>query len=132
RGAYENSSPGQRFRAFLDEVFPGMRARLEADFFNHHSQLFPTGTYLLCLSEHVNDEDATGRLSMWRAYGRGTGVAIVMNSAPFLGGSDVLKAYTSPVAYLSDETFVEEFAKVVDNVEANRGFIARCDETVVQ
>ena len=41
-------------------------------------------TYLTSISEHRNKEDTFGRLSMWRAYGETTGVALVMNNSPFL------------------------------------------------
>lgn len=36
-------------------------------------------TYISCLSEHLPEEDSIGRLSMWRAYGNSSGVALVIN-----------------------------------------------------
>src|SRR5690606_23126401 len=57
------------------------------------------GTYLTCLSEHEPEEDNLGRLSMWRAYGGRSGVALVLNRTPFEADTDVLKAYSAPVFY---------------------------------
>lgn len=36
-------------------------------------------TYISCLSEHLPEEDTIGRLSMWRAYGNSSGIALVIN-----------------------------------------------------
>jgi hypothetical protein len=45
---------------------------------------------------------------MWRAYGaHGKSVALVMNIAPFVAETNVLKAYSIPVLYLSDTEFTD-------------------------
>ena len=36
-------------------------------------------TYVACVSEHRDQEDVHGRLSMWRAFGRGARVALVFH-----------------------------------------------------
>ena len=74
-----------------------------------------TSTFIACLSEHnpdsaVLDEDKNGRLSMWRAYGRSSGIAFIMNNGPFLRPSSALKAYASPVSYLTEEEFDTRFS----------------------
>lgn len=35
-------------------------------------------SYITCFSEHLESEDKYGRLSMWRGYGKGTGIALVL------------------------------------------------------
>jgi hypothetical protein len=55
--------------------------------------------YIMCISEHLEEEDRFGRLSMWRAYGGKCGVAIVLNHNAFSSDSDVLGAYSAPVLY---------------------------------
>ncbi len=119
-GAYNNAEG--KFKKVLESVFEGVSAEIEK-LFNGWMPHFKTDTYLSCFSEHDDAEDTFGRLSMWRAYGGTTGVALVFNSAPFLLPSDALKAYASPVAYLVDKAFEEEFAKVAEAIEANSDFL---------
>jgi Protein of unknown function (DUF2971) len=116
-----NNAEGKLKRA-LESVFDGASADIET-LFNGWMPHFRTDTYLTCFSEHDDAEDACGRLSMWGAYGGTTGVALVVNSAPFLLPSDALKAYASPVAYLGDKAFEGELAKVAEAIEANADFL---------
>jgi hypothetical protein len=124
-GAY-HSEPGEQFRSILDRLHPNFSDQLKAQFdplepnFRYH-------TYLTCMSEHLESEDEIGRLSKWRAYGGTTGVALVLNSGPFLRQSNALKAYTSPVAYLSPIEFKQEFQKVVDGMEENEEMLRALD-----
>ena len=57
---------------------------------------------------------------MWRGYGGQTGVALVLNAAPFFDETDVLKAYSSPVGYFTQEGFASHFLEVAKSLEANR------------
>lgn len=78
---------GKRLHAILDRFAPTLRTRLEA-LFNGHIDGLLYETYLGCFSLHKNDEDEFGRLSMWRAYGRGSTVALILNNTPFASASD--------------------------------------------
>jgi len=109
--AYKGEA-GQLFKKVLDENFPGAAAEIETRF-NAWLPELRRDTYLTCVSEHHDSEDTYGRLSMWRAYGGKTGVALVLNSAPFYSETNVLKAYSSPVAYLDEAQFASHFAEVV-------------------
>lgn len=115
--AYKGEA-GSRFKQVLDSKFPGAAAELEARF-NSWLPGIRSDTYLTCVSEHRSSEDLHGRLSMWRAYGGKTGVALVLNSAPFFSESNALKAYSSPVAYLSSEDFSREFLAVAEGMESS-------------
>ena len=118
--AYNNSDG--TFKQALDHVFDGVSDEIEK-LFNGWMPHFKTDTYLSCLCEHDEKEDRFGRLSMWRAYGATTGVALVVNSAVFLIPSTALKAYASPVAYLSDKEFEREFSRVTAAIRANADFL---------
>lgn len=112
---------GQRLKKILDDMFSGISGDITKRFDSVQDR-FEYDTYLLCVSEHDDLEDEFGRLSMWRAYGDTTGVALVMNNAPFFNEAD-LKAFTSPVAYLDDARFEEEFSRLVDGIEADSNFV---------
>lgn len=70
--------------------------------------------YISCLSEHLPEEDTIGRLSMWRAYGNSSGIALVINSKALakLGRSLTIL----PVIY-SKKNFKINFIKILENIE---------------
>jgi hypothetical protein len=117
-----NSDVGNRFKQILNGMFPGFCDDLEHRF-NGWIPHFRTDTYITCVSEHLRDEDRIGRLSMWRAYGGTTGVAIVLKHGPFLSPSNALKAYSSPVAYLNQDQFAQEFGTVLEALQSNHDFV---------
>lgn len=117
------SSAGSKFRDVLNRIYPGLVPNIE-NLFDGWAMPLKTGTYLTCISEHLDEEDSFGRLSMWRAYGGDTGVAIVLNNGPFLSESDALKAYTSPVAYLTPLEFQAQFQRIADKIEENAPFLS--------
>ena len=118
----------QSKKAFNDAL-NGCAEGVAQDTINHFDgwwRSIQTNTYITCISEHDDNEDNDGRLSMWRAYGQGSvGVAVVMNGAVFGGGgADLLKAYISPVSYLTKEEFYQEIHKVVENIRQNQSLIS--------
>jgi hypothetical protein len=119
-----------KFQAIFNDMFPEFTSKLEKQF-NGWLPHFRTDTYITCLSEHHEAEDRTGRLSMWRAYGGGAGVALVLNPRVFLTPSDALQAYTSPVAYLRQEEFLQEFDNLLFGVQENAEFIRTLGEEAV-
>ncbi len=121
---------GDSFRNELDRLFPNLRARLEK-WFDGWVSTFKYDTFLTCLSEHRDDEDLLGRLSMWREYGGSTGVALVFRNNVFLAPSQVLRVYASPVAYLRPDTFGDEFAAMGQRVRQNAAFLREQGEAVV-
>jgi hypothetical protein len=121
----------QRMLGVFDGMFPGFCERLETAI-NGWLPHFRTDSYITCLSEHDPSEDQYGRLSMWRAYGGGAGVALVVNGGPLLRPSSALRAYTSPVAYFHNAQVEEAFAQILSNVENNRDFVQSRGEQQVQ
>lgn len=91
-------------------------------------------SYLISISEHgdpnprpglVDPEETYGRLSMWRAYGSGGGVAFVFNQEPFFSPSNALNAFTSPVFYGMPNDFGMEWERMLAGVEANIDLIKK-------
>ncbi len=64
-------------RNALDKKYPGFCKDFELRM-NHWMHRLDTNSFLFCLSEHAAEEDETGRLSMWRAYERKNGAALVI------------------------------------------------------
>lgn len=119
--AWNKSNHGTRLKAMLESIQAGLVKRIEEAFdkrrFHREKE-----SYLISVSEHggsVVNEDKYGRLSMWRAYGGDTNVALVMENGPFMRESSALTAFTSPVIYKDREMFLPEFGRVVDRLEDN-------------
>ncbi|UCI32542.1 DUF2971 domain-containing protein [Mesorhizobium sp. B4-1-4] len=117
-----NSANGERFRAVVDGVFEGIAEELTG-LLNGWVPLFGKETFISCLSEHGDDEDDLGRLSMWRAYGGPAGVAVVLNPEPFYSTSTVLGAVSSPVAYLDEGEFSAQFDRVTKGIETHSALL---------
>ncbi len=111
-----NGDSGVRFKIVVDKIFPNLSDELLYHF-NKWLPHFRQESYLTSMSEHEDQEDELGRLSMWRAYGNTAGIALVLNPSVFLTPSDALKAYTSPVAYLTPEHFKIQFDHITDLIE---------------
>ncbi len=128
--SYNQRESGKKFKAILNGVFDEIITEIEQSF-NGWMHDFLTNTFLVCVSEHEDFEDNFGRLSMWRAYSQSSGVAIVLNTAPFFSQSDALKAYTSAVAYLGDQDFEHEFDRLADRILNERDFIKAQSRQVI-
>lgn len=130
-GVANNGKEGEYLRSAVDACFPGVGARLTERF---HAWLpgIKADTYLTCVSEHPSDENAYGRLSMWRAYGGQTGVALVLNTGPFFAITDALGAYSSPVSYFTEEQFLSHFVEVADSIKANSEFVKSLGQSHVE
>ena len=125
------AEPGQVFNRALDASFPGLAQELR-DFFNAWLPGIRQETYMLCVSEHLPDEDQHGRLSMWRAYGGQSGVALVLNGGVMFRESDALGAYSSPVAYLPPGVFAADFARIAETIAAKAAYIQTLDRDTVK
>ena len=82
-----------------------------------------SGTYICCFSEHDPKTDNDyGRLSMWRAYGQKSGVAIVLKPPPPAGALP-LNVLLSPVAYFADKHLDREFDDVIYKIGHHSQFL---------
>lgn len=101
----------------LDQIHVGA-ARKAVDLFNDWMPKIADTAYIGCLSL-AEVTETRGRLSMWRGYSApSVGVCIVMNKTPFLAESNLLKAYSVPVAYLTSEQFLEGVDHSLSVIEA--------------
>ena len=116
------SPEGNYLRTTLDALFPSVFHEVAQAFDGWRPSILEN-TYLTCLSEHRPKEDVLGRLSMWRAYGGATGVAIVLSPTPFLVESHALRAYSSPVGYFTPVEFHQKFTDVVSRIAKEQSFL---------
>jgi Protein of unknown function (DUF2971) len=129
-GGPENPSISKLY-ASLDPVAPGA-AKRAVDRFNEWIPKLPDITFIGCLSQADTDE-STGRLSMWRAYSSpNSGVALVLDKAPFVAETDALAAYSLPVAYLTDDQFLTGIENCLNALEAFAPTLGGVDPVVVE
>ena len=102
------SPNGLALQEMLNRIKEGLRDEL-AQLFDGHAEGLRIGTFNTALSEHEDDEDELGRLSMWRAYGGHAGVALVLNNTAFAPETDEMHVFSSPVFYQDIPRFVEWF-----------------------
>jgi len=121
---------GDKFKLALEGMFPHICDEIE-HLFNGWVPHLQIDTYITCVSEHSDAEDTFGRLSMWRTYKNAPGIAVVMNNKAFLSPSVALKAYTSPVAYLTNEAFEQELGKLANSLESESDFLKGQDRQAV-
>lgn len=119
--AWRDEESGVRLQSLLEKLKGGL-SKVLADAFDQRAYERNNESYLIAICEHGNGaigEEKYGRLSMWRAYGGDTNVAIVFNNKAFMGGSDTLNAFTCPVFYCDEDGFKAEASRVADGLEAN-------------
>jgi hypothetical protein len=103
---FSNEANMQLFESVLDgcstgQGSVGMEAIAQ---FNLQWPDIQSQTYVACISEHRDEEDVHGRLSMWRAFGRGARVALVFRLPLTLMVTLPLKVLFYPVAYLPSKS----------------------------
>ncbi|WP_170553380.1 DUF2971 domain-containing protein [Ruegeria atlantica] len=118
--SWKDEEVGGRLRTLLSELADDLADRL-AETFDSHSTERTVQSFLMSVSEHGNPdiaEEKYGRLSMWRAYGGDTNVALIFNNSPFRSEEVKLQAFSSPVLYADYDGFKEEFVRLVKGLEA--------------
>lgn len=111
------------FEAAIEALLPGMFQQM-LDMANHYIPLIEDECYITCLSVHEPDEDLTGRLSMWRAYGVGpAGIALVVNIEPFYEIQSELGAFSNPVIYQNPDEIYNDFRRFASVFRENIDFI---------
>ncbi len=120
--AYRGSA-GQRLNGFFEAIYPGFRQEV-AEQLEALTESIGFESYIACVSEHDAAEDGVGRLSMWRAYSSGCGIALVIRGGPMIGpGSDALAPFTGPVEYADRRGFFERFGRFVEAMLAEGAYI---------
>ena len=122
-----NNEHGSVFRQELDKLLPGVfeEAATQAE---NWAQTIRLNSYITCLSVHCNDEDEDGRLSMWRAYGGTTSVALVLNNKAFVGSTMELGAFSSGVDYISAPGLTARMRMLGDGLKEHSEFLGSCEK----
>lgn len=123
--------PGERLQKALDACHEGLAQEL-LDHFNAWLPGIRHDTYIACVSEHLPDEDKSGRLSMWRAYGGSNGVAIVINGDVMFGEGTALGAFSSPCAYWTPEQMGAELTRIAARISEHKAYVAGLERSKVK
>ncbi|MCA3515125.1 MAG: DUF2971 domain-containing protein [Rhodobacter sp.] len=122
--------PG-KLAKLLAKIYPHLIDRI-ADHYDRDLVKRKTDTYLLSLAEHDDHtEGKFGRLSMWRAYGGRTNVAVVLDRSPMLRPTNGDAGFTSSVLYVRTDDFPDYFGTFVDGMEKNIEILLRLGEDSV-
>lgn len=113
---------GSAFNGALNACYTDLAAELDAKFTAVVPHLIEH-TYIACVSEHSDDEELYGRLSMWRAYGNTTGAALVFNNGPFIRPNEAHLIWTTPVAYIDASGFRGQIQRIAEQMEAQRDLL---------
>ncbi|MGC6400372.1 DUF2971 domain-containing protein [Sphingomonas sp. FW199] len=124
------SIAGESLQKWLKNNWQVIKTELE-EYFNGHAKGMIDDTYIICLSEHDDEEDYYGRLSMWRAYGRRSGVALVLNTTAFLSETEQMAVYSMPVVYRDQQQFVEWFQIWVASIMDVGDLLSKVDRQLV-
>lgn len=123
--SWKDDEVGGRLRKLLSEIQGDLPDRLKNTFDSHASER-TVASFLMSVSEHGDQQGAEekyGRLSMWRAYGGDTNVALIFNNSPFMSEEVKLHAFSSPVLYKDVDGFKDEFVRLVEGLEAEFDFL---------
>ena len=111
-----SSSTSKAFWAVLESKFPGIAQEIDQDYSSWaHDLRF--NTFVTSFSIHHDHENHHGRLSMWRAYGQNTGVALVLKPDIFFSEDAKLNAFSYPALYWTEETILQEFKNIVERFQ---------------
>ena len=115
----------------LGRISPTIVPAIEQSF-DRHSVARKANTFILSLAEHNDQaEGLLGKLSMWRAYGGRTNVAIVVNPS-FLFNESTSGVYSTPVIYSSLQEFADQhFTMLLNSIEENFNEVAILDRDYI-
>lgn len=119
-----NNEEFQGTKSILNLVHDGIIGQVE-NLFDGWLNEIKFNTFMACVSEHLAEEDVLGRLSMWRAYGGGAGVALVFSGEPFFREDSSLNVFSSPVFYLDEQQFFGHFNQMSANIRNGRSVLEK-------
>jgi hypothetical protein len=119
----------KEFKSALDACWPGA-AEEAFTLFDQHWASIKFSTYIASFSEHGDDEDVHGRLSMWRAIRPANArVALVFRVPRF--GIPNFRLHFNPVSYLTTSEGDRSMHEVVEQVRANCDFLKSLDRSII-
>jgi len=128
---FRNKEKKESFTEALDNCMPGVASEA-INVFDNSWRDIQLNTYIACLSEHQDNEDLNGRLSMWRAFGGTTTRIGVVFRVPYISLSNLaLNIIFSSVAYLSEPATHKDLEEVIENIRANRDYLRMIDRNAL-
>lgn len=128
---FPNETKGNAFIKALDACVPGA-AEEAINAFGQSWNDIRFNTYIAAVSEHDDQEDLHGRLSMWRAFGGNVArVGIVLNVPLYTMATQPLNLLFSSVAYLSEDLTHRVFLEVIDNINKNCDYLKTVDRKAI-
>lgn len=120
---FSNEQNKARFFSVLDALVPGAAQEAIRQFdYWCQSGIIQHRTFIASVSEHDDDEDKYGRLSMWRAFGGGaTRVGIVLKVGEQSKAGDAMNLLFAPVTY--QESVDDALNKAVENIPVKSDFL---------
>jgi hypothetical protein len=109
------------FKSALNSAHPNLSDELDTHFGSWVPSIL-SDTYVTSLSAHT-PSDNNGRLSMWRAYGGKTGVAIVIDGKVVLSQKNSVSLHAGPVMYVTPEEFGAYFQQMADRMVRERSYL---------
>lgn len=113
---------GGDFKAVIDDLHVGLFEEIDRRFSREYVD-WRLSTFVTCFSKHTKDDDDYGRLSMWRAYGGRTGVALIIKNDPFIAKGTNLGVYSAPVHYGHAAEAEQELRDLRDRIRSERDFL---------
>jgi len=126
---FSNENKSRSFIHAVDQVAPGAAQEAISRFNTWHgSGIVQFQTFIASISEHCDDEDRHGRLSMWRAFGKTTArVGLVLNIPARSEGARAMNVTFSPVSYCGDDDADRMITEVIHNISTNTDFLMSLD-----
>ncbi|SDW39364.1 Protein of unknown function [Albimonas donghaensis] len=121
------SEAGQEVKDLINTMHNDSASKIER-LFDLWAPIFSSDTYISCLSIHDESENEFGRLSMWRAYGASSGVALVLNPEPFRVQSSGGGIYSTPVIYATQSELNHEFHKFSQRLSKYHDYVSSLTE----
>lgn len=125
---------GKNFRSFLNSKFDRFWKKSEVEI-TELFEKFRHETYFLSVSEHPKDEQELGRLSMWRAYGGGSPVALILKKDVFLRKVEDPASNVIPVEYHIEDNKKKGEPKyltdLMSSMEKNREYLRGLDPKII-
>ena len=119
----------------LDPIFPGAVGEaltLFEQWWQHIPLKIPLNTYVTSVSEHSNEENAHGRLSMWRAMRSGGGRVAIVIRVPWRSNvNQALKLIFAPVSYAPLPAVQSELKAVIGQIPQEADYLRRQDRKFI-
>jgi predicted transcriptional regulator len=118
--AYD-SDAGNYLKTTLNKFYDGISKEFDESFEKAKIHIRHS-TFISCFTEHSKDEEHDfGRLSMWRAYGKNNGVALIFKPDLFINNHDSnqIGVIGSPVEYFTAEKVEESLNSIAKSIDEN-------------